>query len=504
MSAIRILTLTTTDPDLEDLLGKLCNGILKPPESDRLVEMLRNDASNRQFYTDYLDAHLALIDLARRGEPRLSAGVPRPMETQDFPNLPMGTPVVAGSVRPGVPNLSLPSLYVFVAAAAASLLMAIGIWQMVNFGASGKDQPRQLARSVDNGTTNSNPDSTSDPFYVAQVTDVTADVTWGKTAASQEFLLRMRRGDRIEISSGLVQLDYFSGARIILQGPCAFVPTGENSGRIEYGSLTGNVSKGDFVLTTPTAKVIDLGTEFGVSVDGIARTELCVFDGEVRVFAGPRGEDAATSVLLREGMKASVASGGRIADAPELDVLSFARELPTTADVVRANQISLVDLLSGSAGNRRRLAGVIAPDSGDSDLHPWLRVDGPGYSLASGYRETSWHPFVDGVFIPFETGADTRIDSSGNTVDLPASTGRTWGPIWSRRRMPGVTQVASQEDYWGTDTLDVVIARLSECETGMIGIHSNAGVTFDLEAVRRCWEQPMEEFAHWSVTWIIR
>jgi hypothetical protein len=173
---------------------------------------------------------------------------------------------------------------------------------------------------------------------------------------------------------------------------------------------------------------------------------------------------------------------------------SFTRELPTYPDgLISAGRISVVDLLSASLGNRRRLAGVIAPDTGDSDRQPWLRVDGPGYSLSNGYRETSWHPFVDGVFIPSETGANTRIDSSGNFVDLPASTGRTWGPIWSRRRMQGVPQTASH-DYWGTGTLERVIGRLSECETGLVGIHANVGVTFDLEAVRQHFGLSVDSF----------
>ena len=81
---------------------------------------------------------------------------------------------------------------------------------------------------------------------------------------------------------------------------------------------------------------------------------------------------------------------------------------------------------------------VIAADTGESDQHPWLRTDGPGYSMSTGYHTTQWHPFVDGVFVPAAVGVDTLLDSSGNRVDLPESTGRTWGPIWSRR----------QADFW--------------------------------------------------------
>lgn len=474
--------------ELEELLGKLCNGNLIPADSDRLVELLCQGVSNRQFYTDYLDAHLTLVDYARRGGDEVVPPLPEPA-------LANGAGPCSPARRP-TRWRSLPLHYLAASIVAVALIPAVSLWW-----SSSRDSGQvQLAQNpvADRGvdTTPTSMTDAIEPLYVAQVADLTADVTWGRTAASQEFLLRVRRGDRIEVASGLVQVDYYSGASIILQGPCAFVPTGNSSGRIEYGNLTGNVTHGDFVLTTPTAKVIDLGTEFGVSVDGVARTDVCVFDGEVRVLAGLHGDDDAASVLLQEGMSARVASGGQIREVPDLEVHRFARELPSSAGGELAEgQVSVVDLFSGSVNHTRRLAGVIAPDTGDSDRHPWLRVDGPGYSVASGYCKTSWHPFVDGVFIPADTGTDICIDSAGTTVDLPPSTGRTWGPIWSRRRIPGTALRASQEDYWGTDTLDGVISRLAECKTGMIGIHANVGVTFDLVEVRKYWGRSANSFA---------
>lgn len=477
--------------ELADLLGKLCNDDVASAEAERLTELLRESASNREFYADYLDVHLTLVDNARRSNAEV---LPTPDDALRLDTSPRELSSIAPSDAAGRGRLAR-GTDLFASVAVLVLISALGVWWLAVHNDGRNDSLQQLVQSVDRNPPSQPSAATSDPLYVAQVTDLTADVTWGKTAASQEFLLRVRRGDRIEVVSGLVQLDYFAGAQILLQGPCAFVPTGDSSGRIEYGNLTGNVSRGDFVLTTPTAKVIDLGTEFGVSVDGVARTDVCVFDGEVQVLSSRRGKDGATSVLLREGMTARVASGGQFAEAPELDLRDFTRELPTSQEgALDGSRVSLVDLLSGSIASRRRLAGVIAPDTGDSDRHPWLRIDGPGYSVANGYRETGWHPFVDGVFIPSESGKGITIDSTGNVVDLPPSTGRTWGPIWSRRRMPGATDIASQEDYWGTDTLEGVIARLSHCEIGMIGIHANVGVTFDLESVRRNFGQSATKF----------
>jgi len=109
---------------------------------------------------------------------------------------------------------------------------------------------------------------------------------------------------------------------------------------------------------------------------------------------------------------------------------------------------------------------------------------GPGYRLSQGFRETEWHPFVDGVFIPDEVGENNIASTSGQQIFLPKCTGRTWGPIWSRRRVDNKTAIDSDADFWGTMTLRSVNERLNQCDIGLIGLHSNVGITFDLEALR--------------------
>ncbi|QDT67503.1 FecR protein [Planctomycetes bacterium MalM25] len=472
---------TDKQAQLVRCLESLCNGTLGQEEEQRLIALLRSDAEARQLYTDYLEVHLSLVEHARKGHNALpSEFVPTDASPADDP--------------PPAPS-SAPSSWRFVQAAwlatAAMLLAAVTLgvatWWAPWGAESGIDRVAEAPTPQPVGEPSPRPPSSeSAPYYIAQLSNLTPDVAWSETTSSQEFLLRVRRGERIGIDSGLVQIEYYSGARIILQGPCDYVLTGENSGRLERGQLTGHVSKGDFVLTTPNAEVIDLGTEFGVAVNGVAKTEVCVFDGEVQVVAGHHSDDdPASSVFLTEGMAARVALSGKIADAPDLNLARFSRNIPDLPSEAMANgELSLVDILARGGDGGRRLAGVIAPDTGEADRHPWLRDVGPGYSVSSGYRSTSWHPFIDGAFIPSRDGQGVQIDSSGHTVSLPQSTGRTWGPIWARRKMPGATAISSQEDYWGTDTLEGVIERLRACDTGMVGIHSNVGVTIDLGTVR--------------------
>lgn len=331
----------------------------------------------------------------------------------------------------------------------------------------------------------------SNSLYVAKVQRVTSDVVWGAGSAAPDFLLRTRRDDRLHIESGEVELHYFSGAEITMHGPCAFVTTGASSGRLESGQVHGKVEGGDFLLHTPSARVLDLGTEFGVSITEGLDTEVQVFDGEVQVISDGMLDDTAQSHSVTEGMAVKVDSGGRISSSQRMSKDQLDRNIPETPIEI-GDQVSLVDLLSASSSKRFGLSGVIAPDTGTSDQSPWLKTNGPGHRTGNAYRDTPWHHYVDGVFIPMKSGRSTQCDHLGTRIDLPASSGRTWGPVWSRRKIDGLSSIISREDFWGNLTLQVVTAKLSQCQTGMIGLHSNVGVTFDLDAVRSLIAPPSE------------
>lgn len=453
-----------------DLLSRLCDETITPREEEELRARLVESAEARQAYSDYLDTHLSMVDHALSSRATVSAvGLPRRWES------PSGrTPSIGGSTRRWGASA---------AALAAVLLIGVGLAVL------------SRGRTEEAGSVAALPAPAAEQHYfLARITDVSDDVQW-VNSASDDFLLRLSLGNRIEIASGTVRVDYYTGASLLLHGSSSFVLTGESSGRLHYGTLHGAVSEGDFLLTTPTARVLDLGTEFGVSVDPLAGTDVRVFDGEVEVSAEDGSVGQSPPVRLKRGGAVSVARGGFIEsqsgnglDRLDERALRFPdRRLAHDAE----GPLSLVDVLCASDSAAVRLTGVVAPDTGEPDRQPWLRTDGPGYSLSSGYRVAGWHPFVDGVFIPRAEGGLTRIDSSGKLVPMPASTGRTWGPIWSRRKTPSAVPASVGEDYWGTDTLDDVATRFAECEHGMIGIHSNAGVTFDLDAIAEgCGRRP--------------
>ena len=134
--------------------------------------------------------------------------------------------------------------------------------------------------------------------------------------------------DYINLASGLAEVTYDSGVKVLLQGPCTYRIESPSSGYLKVGRLTARVaeSRGSrvesakpqaanpksqipnpkFVVETPSATVTDLGTEFGVDVDKLGATDSLVFVGSVKVLTVGDGKRPAGEVTLIENQSARV------------------------------------------------------------------------------------------------------------------------------------------------------------------------------------------------------
>ncbi len=93
----------------------------------------------------------------------------------------------------------------------------------------------------------------------------------------------MRAGKTLGLERGLAELEFDRGARVILQGPAELELLSGSSARLIKGSLTARVpsqARG-FTVLSAGGKVVDLGTEFGLSIDDKGGTVVRVFNGEV-------------------------------------------------------------------------------------------------------------------------------------------------------------------------------------------------------------------------------
>lgn len=104
-------------------------------------------------------------------------------------------------------------------------------------------------------------------------------------------------GNLIEMSTGLVRLDFDNGAVIAIEAPAKFTVVSKMEILLESGRLNGwcpGTAHG-FKVRTRSASLKDLGTSFGISVDETGKSEFMVLDGLVEVQRG--GE----KVRLAEG-----------------------------------------------------------------------------------------------------------------------------------------------------------------------------------------------------------
>ena len=112
----------------------------------------------------------------------------------------------------------------------------------------------------------------------------------------------------VKIASGTLRLDFYSGARVILEGPASLELLSPDLARLEKGRLTARVpppAEG-FTVISSDLRVVDRGTEFGMNVSGINDCEVHVFDGEVEL----QGELPATAEkALYEGNAVSIREG---------------------------------------------------------------------------------------------------------------------------------------------------------------------------------------------------
>ncbi|NLF06936.1 MAG: hypothetical protein GX594_03020 [Pirellulaceae bacterium] len=380
-------------------------------------------------------------------------------------------------------------------------------------------------------------------------------------------------GRKYKLDSGLLEITYDSGAKVILEGPCSYEVDSTVGGYLSLGKLVAKVESGEwkvesdncrrltasgsnnamaqtpeavslrllsestnpqihsplstlpsplFTVRTPTAVVTDLGTEFGVEVNANGDTTSHVFQGMVLVQAGSRGcgdagiwnleKRPATAVAGGESDKAvalvagqSICVGGMRETHKEPaagEMVRFTHPTASPQFVRRIYQppklLDLLDIVAGGDGTGKRRERGIDQASGMQDT--WyadnVRFDDHEYHPAT------WNNFVDGVFVPYVPSYRSRtvqLDSSGNVFNgftdrrmidgvlkHEIVNGKTTGSIWAR-----AADARSSPEGWKREGL---VYALNNEETfmpagrGLMLLHANAGITFDLAAVREMFE----------------
>jgi hypothetical protein len=113
--------------------------------------------------------------------------------------------------------------------------------------------------------------------------------------------------DRLRLAAGVVRLDFAKDVRLTLEGPADLELIGPGETRLHSGKLTANVPPEGigFQVHTERAKVVDLGTTFGVSVGTNGATDVAVYEGLVAVTSLASREEK----VIEEGSEVTVNEG---------------------------------------------------------------------------------------------------------------------------------------------------------------------------------------------------
>lgn len=245
--------------EFDDAVAGVCHGSATEAEMQALNELLRSNPGARDGYLLRIELHTRLAsdpelfsEPAGRGDshglPDIRAGGPRRFEPE-----------------PAIPRARSGRLMRGLALAACFVLIALGIWAMWS----------KLSPSRNGGATS---------MAVAMLTR-TVDAEWANGVEPPRIGGALGPG-MLRLQSGMAQIVFYSGARVIIEGPAELKIVSPMEAVCPFGRFLIDVPPPahGFRLKTAQFSVVDLGTSFAISATN-AESEVHVFNGKVALAA---------------------------------------------------------------------------------------------------------------------------------------------------------------------------------------------------------------------------
>ena len=350
-------------PEVIELVSELTDGSLSAAGRDRLRELLAEHPAALDWYSQWMELHsLLYLDLQH------------PSEAVITPHL---TPSL--TLAPKSPGISsrgrwLVRIVGTTAAAIAATLLVMA------FNPAPAPEPNVAAARRDQLHTPAPPkivEFQRDERNAVAVLSQVADATW-PDSIPLDVGSPVPSG-RFEIESGLVQLDFLSGANLVVEGPAQLDLTSNMRVVCLKGKVRAHIppQAHGFTIDTPHHRTVDLGTEFAINVGDDQQTEVHVLDGEVELYDMDAAEKPTNrrNLLIGNGVRAL--PSGEVSDI-EADAEKFvgAEELLSRSNVQSASRYAKWREHSEQMRNN---SDVVAYYSFE-DHRPWhrqLRQDGP-------------------------------------------------------------------------------------------------------------------------------
>lgn len=142
---------------------------------------------------------------------------------------------------------------------------------------------------------------------------------------------------RLTVDRGVVRLDFASGAQVAVEGPADLHILDEMHIVLDRGVVTAVIPESavGFAVDTSVARIVDLGTSFGISVGDDGLTEVCVFDGEVEVDHRTKGSTGASPRRVSEGQAVQASQASSTIDLVEFETTRYERAWPVNSGVLQ-------------------------------------------------------------------------------------------------------------------------------------------------------------------------
>jgi hypothetical protein len=285
------------------------------------------------------------------------------------------------------------------------------------------------------------------------------------------------------LRSGTIEIEFYSGARAVIEGPAEFACKSDNMLSLAYGrvySRVPNYATG-FTVLANGSRIVDMGTEFGVLANVDGSLELHVTKGKTSLVAGRKGQEV---YQIEAGQARRVREGGEEVEEIGLKSEHFAQRIDTKSGLIWKGQktLSLADMAGGGNGlGTGCLECGIDPANADA-MRMEAIYDARHPQASNAYRRVGWHPFIDGVFVPNGSQGPQIVSSRGDVfAECPPTNGQYYVSI-----LNGITEAFGG----GGPGLMLNGTAFGTAENPAIFIHANQGITFDLAAIREALRGP--------------
>ena len=366
--------------ELRRLIHALHEQCITSEESARLEEWICRDKEARRFYVRYMNLYAGLR-WRNMQEPPSENTLPTDMpKSYRVPVLGL----LGSAFQVGTHFLTRSFVL--------TLLLAIGLPSIVLLVLL-IDLPRQ---PVPPAPVAAGPEHVAPAQPVVLVAKITqsSQTVWEKEDGDLTPGTNLAAGRVLQLREGLAELTFNDGAQVILRGPATFRIDDRGSGFLSAGSLAATVppKASGFTIQTPLASVVDLGTEFGVSVGTDGTCETHVFMGQVELGTRPNKQEP-TRIIEKlsagQAVKLQSIDSGKTIEINRIDSMPehFSRRVPPKTNeglpeprIIFAHHGDNDPMTEGwklawpgKTGNKRNISSVGPID--DNGTAAWLMDD---------------------------------------------------------------------------------------------------------------------------------